>query len=114
MERFKEEAETNFDGSNAKSTGLEKQTDTAGGDPFPETANYSTRYQYVLHFPFSYLVLEITYEKKKKKNNHLSWENRREQSRTEQNRTEQAFRIINNYRHENKEEENERNLGYGV
>lgn len=86
MERFKEEAETNFDGSNAKSTGLEKQTDTAGGDPFPETANYSTRYQYVLHFPFSYLVLEITYEKKKKKKQPFIM---REQKRTEQNRAEQ-------------------------
>ena len=83
MERFKEVAETNFDGSNAKSTGLEKQTDTAGGDPFPETANNSTRHQHVLHFSFSYLALDCTYEKKKNKRFIM-----REQNRTEQNRAE--------------------------
>lgn len=99
MERFKEEAETNFDGSNAKSAGLEKQANTAGGDPFPEAANYSTRHQYVLHFSFSYLVWDCTYETKKQPF-----------IMREQNRTEQAFRIIYNNWHKNKEEENDGNL----
>ena len=41
--------ETNFDGSDTKTTGLEKQANTTGGDSFSKTTNYSTRYQHVLH-----------------------------------------------------------------
>lgn len=54
-----EEEETDFDGSNAKPAGLEKQTDAACSNAFPETAYNSTSYQHVLHlfivFSFSFL-----------------------------------------------------------
>ena len=49
-----EEEETNFDGSNAKAAGLEKQTDAACSNSFPETAYNSTSYQDVLHFPYPF------------------------------------------------------------
>jgi hypothetical protein len=45
----KKKTETNFDGSDTKTTGLEKQANTTGGDSFSKTTNYSTRYQHVLH-----------------------------------------------------------------
>lgn len=59
--RVEEEKETNFDGSNAKPAGLEKQTDAACGNSFPETANNSTSYQHVLHLVvFFFFFLEIS------------------------------------------------------
>lgn len=57
--RLEEEDETDFDGSNAKPAGLEKQTDAACGNSFPETAYNSTSHQHVLHFVvFFFFFLE--------------------------------------------------------
>lgn len=64
-----EEEETNFDRSNAKSTGLEKEANAASSYAFAETAYHSTSHQHVLHFFLFF------------------WEEkRREESRTEQSR----------------------------
>lgn len=68
-----EEEETNFDRSNAKSTGLEKEANAASSYAFAETAYHSTSHQHVLHF--------FCFSEKRRE------EKRAEQSRAERRKT---------------------------
>ena len=47
-----EEKDTNFNGSNSKSTSFEKQTNTTRSNTFAKATNNSTSHQHVLHFFF--------------------------------------------------------------